>query len=441
MGTAGAPQLDSSHDEAIAVSAFDPLADPRWHVVEQIAESEAFRKSSRLPALLRYLARCTLTGDRGGLTEQMIGKAVFDKRLDYTPAEDSSVRVYVRQLRLRLHEYYQTHSETMLYTVLLPKGGYALTFTPTQPAVAKAPEAAVPAPAAPAAHSGLQWVLVAVLSGIALICAIGWVSAIRIRHRPPWPLNQVISADARTTVVLADAGYAVRMLGDREVPLDQYIDHSFTKNIEPEHASEGELRLIHYMKVARLTSMADAHAAAELTAIAGPYSDNLIIKSAKDLNADDLTHGDFVFVGSNSSNPWVKLFYDRLNFEFVEELPRGPRYIRNRQPQAGESEIYNVSGSTGSSGWDYATISLLPAGNGAGTVLLIQGLRMEGTEAALQLLADPKERERMLDRIASANHNKVPEYFEVLLRAQSVAGSPMSLDLLAVRAWSGRASF
>ena len=441
MGTASAPPVDLSHQEAAAISPFDLPADPRWQVIEQLADSEAFRKSSRLPALLRYLARCTLTGDRGGLTEQTIGKAVFGKRLDYTPAEDSSVRVYVRQLRLRLHEYYQTHSEALLYTVLLPKGGYALTFTPSQSAVTNAPEPAMTTPAAPAARSGVQWILVAAMSAVALICAVGWLNAVRTRHQPPWPLNQVVSANARTTVVLADAGYALRKLGDREVPLDQYIDRSYTKNIEPEHASEGELSLIRYLKVARLTSMADAHAAAELTAITAPYSDNLVIKSAKDLNANDLTHGDFVFVGSNSSNPWVKLFDSRLNFEFVEEFPRGLRYIRNRKPQTGESERYNVSGSTGSSGWDYATLSLLPAGNGAGKVFLIQGLRMEGTEAALQLLADPQEREKMQDRIASANQNKVPEYFEVLLRAQSIAGSPLSLELLAVRAWSGRSSF
>lgn len=440
MGTASVPQLDLSPEEATSASS-DLLADPRWQAIQRITDSDAFRKSSRLPALLRYLARCTLTGERSGLTEQMIGKAVFDKRLDYTPAEDSSVRVYVRQLRLRLHEYNQTQAEIEPYTVLLPKGGYALTFTPNRPAVASTPEPALETPRTAAKRSGNQWVLIVVLSAVSLICAIGWVSAVRTRHRPPWPLDQVIGPNARTTVVLADAGYALRLLGDHLVPLDQYIDRSFAKDLVPKNATEGESRLIHYLAIARLTSMADAHAAAALTAIAAPYSENLVIKSAKDLNADDLSHGDFVFVGARSSNPWVELFNDQLNFQFVEEFPLGHRYILNRKPQTGESKTYNVVGATGSSGSDYATISLLPARNGAGKVLLIQGLRMEGTEAALQLLEDPKDRDRMRDRVIAANGHKAPEYFEVLLRAQSVAGSPMSLELLAVRAWSGRASF
>ena len=70
--------------------------------MERIAQTEPFRKSTRLPPLIRYLARCSITGDRDGLTEQMIGRAVFGKSKDYTTAEDGSVRVYVRQLRLRL---------------------------------------------------------------------------------------------------------------------------------------------------------------------------------------------------------------------------------------------------------------------------------------------------------------------------------------------------
>src|ERR1700761_6231911 len=108
--------------------------DPRWQLIERIVQTEPFQKSTRLPGLLQYLARHTIHGDRHKLTEQAIGQAVFGKRHHYNPAEDSAVRVYVRQLRLKLHEYYhspQVHEEL---TVSIPKGGYALEFTPASPA-------------------------------------------------------------------------------------------------------------------------------------------------------------------------------------------------------------------------------------------------------------------------------------------------------------------
>ena len=430
--------------------------DVRWLLVERIARTDAFQKSSKLPALLRYLARCSLLGDRAGLTEHRIGTEVFGKAESYTPAEDSSVRVYVRQLRLRLHEYYQTEPEVQAVTVSLPKGSYVLIFSTPVPAAAAAaaaepvtvrasgateameprPEgsrAIRPAPRSAVMLSALVCALVCAIV-CALVCGAGWWwTAAGPHHRIPWPLNEVIAAKSQTTVVLADAGYSLRLLGDQRIPLDRYIDHSFVKNLLPEHMSHGESSLLHYLEVSQLTSIADAEAAATLSALAVPYSQNLVIRSAKGISASDLSRGNLIFVGAQSSNPWVQLFDDRLNFPAVEEFPAGARYILNRNPRPGEQPRYFVSGSTGDSGQDYATISLFPAQNGGGNILLIQGLRMEGTEAAVALLRSDDLRSKLQQRLQKANDGRTPRYFEVLLQARSVAGSPMSIEFMAVR--------
>ena len=64
------------------------------------------QKSTKLKDLLRYLAERTLHGQPHDLSEHSVGKAVFGKDEDYSVVEDSSVRVHVRQLRLKLHEYF-----------------------------------------------------------------------------------------------------------------------------------------------------------------------------------------------------------------------------------------------------------------------------------------------------------------------------------------------
>ena len=83
--------------------------DPRWQLVERISATEPFRKSPRFRDLLNYLAEQALNGGNPeDLTERAIGQAVFGKPADYSPTEDSTVRVHVRQLRLKLHEYFDT---------------------------------------------------------------------------------------------------------------------------------------------------------------------------------------------------------------------------------------------------------------------------------------------------------------------------------------------
>jgi hypothetical protein len=434
MVTAELKQRDTHPQIIENESLADLSADPRWQLIERISQSGPFQKSNRLPALLRYLARCAITNDCHGLSEQVIGREVFGKPKNYTPAEDSSVRVYVRQLRLRLHEYYQAPDRHEDLLVSLPKGGYVLTFSPLATPTVEGGEVAEK-PDAPSSNRHLFQVSISILLlAIATFCAIGWYRAAKTsQYKTPWPLNQVIGESSQTTLVLADTAYSLRMLGNQEVPLDRYVDRSFLESIIPKQMTEGEGRLIHYLEVSRITSVADARAAAVISVLAGPYTQNLVIRSAKDLNPNDLMRGNFIFVGAKSSNPWVELFDNRLNFQFVENGPGGTRYILNTKPKRGEMTKYSVPDNTGASGEDYATITLLPARNGSGNILLIQGLRMEGTEAAINLLKTESLRQKLQQKLQAANGNQTPLYFEVLLHAQSVAGAPVSMDVVAVR--------
>lgn len=413
--------------------------DPRWQLVERIAQSEPFQKSTRLPKLLLYLAHHTILGDRRRLTEQAIGQAVFGRGQHYNPAEDSSVRVYARQLRLRLHEYYHSVGVHEELVVSVPKGGYALDFSP-----AASQDGVRTASAAEPVHTGrresgstLTRVLAgasALLLALAVVCGVGWYRAAVPRAAVPWPLSAVVHKGETTTVVMDDSGFALRMLGDQEISLDSYIDHNYLDPILPRHMSENESIVLHYFDSSRLTSLADAKAAAVLSSLAGPYSENLAIRSARDINANDLTHGDFIFLGSKTSNPWVELLDSRMNFQVVENGPHGSRYVLNRDPRPGEQRIYQSSSmGTLESGDDYAVIALLPAKTGGGSSLLMEGVRMEGTEAAIALLRSPAGREKLENKLASLNHGKTPQYFEALLHAQSVAGATISVDVIAAR--------
>src|ERR1700760_1094009 len=118
-----------------------------WSLVERIASSQSFRKTARLKDLLFYLAETSIRGDYVGLSEQHIGQAVFGKSADYSPVEDSSVRVHIRQLRLKLHEYFDSEGREEPLVVVIPKGGYTLLFR-----AVPIPEVEAPAQGSPTAY-------------------------------------------------------------------------------------------------------------------------------------------------------------------------------------------------------------------------------------------------------------------------------------------------
>jgi hypothetical protein len=105
-----------------------PKPDERWESVQRIAASATFRRSPRLRDMLLYIAEQSLSGHEQELTEMKIGVRVFARGEDYVPSEDSIVRSTVRQLRTKLHEYYETDGAVAPWIMEIPKGGFVATF-------------------------------------------------------------------------------------------------------------------------------------------------------------------------------------------------------------------------------------------------------------------------------------------------------------------------
>lgn len=410
-------------------------ADPRWLLVERILHTTPFQKSANLHSLLSYLAEQSIQDKTDTLTERQIGIALFGKPAGYSPAEDSAVRVQVRQLRLRLHEYFAQEGRSETVRVEIPRGSYALEFHIAMPEVA-APLNQPPPPASEPVHvpssrfpQTLFWLALAA----AMICAAGWYRAARTVAHPqaPWPFNAVIQPNQQTRIVVSDSSLMLRLLGQNETTLDEYLQPDYRRSLIPPHLPENVDRLMDYISDSQLTSFADLTSIATLMKLAGPLNNQLILTSARDLDRRDLEQGNFVFVGSPTSNPWVALFADKLNFQEVESEVGGRMYFLNRHPLPGEQDQYIGLPSTGSTGEDYATISLLPGQIGRGNVMVLQGLRQAGTEALSALLADTADRAQ-LEKAVQRNARSSP-YFEALIRSRALAGAPVSVDIVAVR--------
>lgn len=419
----------------------DLKSDARWQLIERILSTGPFQKSGRLRELLPYLTERTLHGYGQELTEQNIGIAVFGKPAHYSPTEDSSVRVHARQLRLKLHEYFDGEGRNEDIIVEIPKGSYSPVFH----SVARAPVEVAPTPAivtlpdAPAPkrlHAILPWALVGVFALLCFFLGLRLEQAPARPGTPPWPLSAVFDGTNHTQIVIADANYGMlRIISQQEGSLDAYLRPNLQQSLTPPDLSEREARIMSYIANSNLTSYADVKVA---TAIASTVPDDrklISVRSARDLRMRDLDDdGNYVFVGSPGSNPWVSLFEGKLNFRESEGIVgKSMKYFVNENPKPGEQKTYQGLEFTGSGGKDYATISLLPIADGRGSVLILQGLQQEGTEAASLFLTNDSLRSELTKALGIHGNPAKPVYFEVLISTRTVDGAPNAMNIEATR--------
>ena len=426
-------------------AADDLLADERWQLVQKIISSPPFQKSTRLRELLEYITEQTIHGHSHELTEQHIGNTLFHKPSGYSSLEDSSVRVHVRQLRLKLHEYFDEEGRSEPLILSIPKGSYTPVFKPaTKAALAIS---GIGLTASPFVSWRSRAILFGVLCGVlAIVSAVviyqlnrrNTSIAASIANNPPWPLSQVFDTRHHTTIVVADSNYGMfRILTSTPGSLDRYLRREPLQSAAPLKPGGADSRLSEYISNSTLTSFADVANVVALLTMAGPLQNRVSVRYPRDLGMRDLDHDNYIFIGSPASNPWVSLFQNKLNFRETEGVVgNSVKAFVNTNPLPGEKPRYEGLRWTGTMGEDYATIALLPNITNDGSVLALQGLQQEGTEAAGRFLAEPENRRQLKIALGIPANSEISSeniWFEALIRSRTVAGAPNSTTLVAVR--------
>jgi len=89
--------------------------------VERVLDSNTFRNSDALRRLLKFLAERMLAGDADQLKEYTVGIDALGKPPTYDPRHDSTVRIQVGRLRLKLADYYNKEAENSRLIIDLPR--------------------------------------------------------------------------------------------------------------------------------------------------------------------------------------------------------------------------------------------------------------------------------------------------------------------------------
>jgi hypothetical protein len=448
----------SEADEAESKLSAQLSNDPRWLLVQRIAESKSFERASQLRNILRYITKAAILDPERVLHEYDIACEVLERRKDFDPASDNIVRSQFSNLRRKLEMYFSEEGKAEALVVKVPKGGYAPVFTEARlepPKLAISPVDTAPAaestdrrdlwpvPEEPARRrwTGREWKIAALCLSpsilLALIFLFSRVSGPASHDSAPANDNAFVKFlgqwQGEVTVVVPDTSLVLTEvdLNIDAVPLSSYTGGHYPEQQLSTVADPALRKALGDATALRNTTFNEAMVAADLVATMGRIGLPAKARYARDLHVSDLNEGNTVLIGGQASDPWVSLFSDKMNFRWIEERATDRYYFLNGKPAPGEQATYVATYShQGSDALGYVDVALTQNPTHTGNILLILGSDQQEVEAATHLLLRgklPAELTALLER-------KDLRYFEMFFRAKHIANqADSSLELVAYR--------
>ena len=446
--------------------------------VREITEGEAFKGSHRSGQFLSYVVEQAVAGHLELLKERMIGIELFGRSPSYDTSEDAIVRVTASDVRKRLLQHYGKYGSTSEFRISLPLGSYApeivderrgaarhspAAVEPPEPtdgltatairqpvfhvATVQSPQAASADPAAATQslpgrrRTSYRWFYLAALLVVLNLALWGIFMERGPQARPsapaavlPW--SALLNSPHPTHLITSDPDlFSIQILTHKLITVSDYANRRY---LPDDNTLSPELKMIcEQILSGDKSSNVDAQIAAEVAEVAKGYSRMVEVQGARSLEFSNLkTDDNFIFLGSPSSDPWFSVFQDQLDFQFVSAPVPGGGLIRNVRPRANEQPTYVPTARGGATGESFAVAALVANPDQSGQVLLLAGLNREGTQAAGKFITDIPRFSAALQSCGIAPSGPV-RHFEMLLRLNTMAGSPNQFDVLACHLLSG----
>jgi hypothetical protein len=446
--------------------------------LNEIVKSQSFKGSHRSERFLKYIVERAIAGQFEMLKERVIGSELFGRSPAYDTGEDSIVRVTASDVRKRLIQHYDRNGSTSEFRISLPLGSYVpeiidehengeethdaviahrgstavhplssagngdlvLTSPVIEAPIAISPIA--PSREAPrfSGRSKLRWVWFACLITALNIALFGvsWMRFSRARAATvsvlPW--SEFFTSPHATHLITSDPNIAeIQSLIGNPVPIS-VSDYANHKYIPDNVTLTPEIRQIcQAVLIGNKAAASDTQIIADVAALASSSSRKIDVRIARGLQISDLrTDDNFVLLGSPRSNPWSSLFTDRLDFQFFSTQEQA--IIRNIHPGPGEQQFYVPTAKGGKTGQTFAIIAFIQNLDQNGQVLLLAGADGEGTAAAGKLVTDLPRLTAALAKCGVSSPSPL-KHFELLLRLNTIAGSPTTVGVAACHILQG----
>lgn len=387
----------------------------RRALLSRILASNTFHRSVRLRELLADIVEHSLAGEPAELTEHALGVRLFGRPEVYNPADDNIVRASARQLRIKLKDYFEAEGAAEPVLIEIPKGGYTAVFR------ARAVEA-------PPRKSWKFMLFGAALLVAAAILVAVWLGAAKSGGSEPRTLFAALADQYPGPVqfVLSDSALVLQNGFLPEPPtVDEYGTRSFVAEFEKQPRSEDALRFWRQLSDRQITPLADVMTLSGLLRAHPSLGPRIEVRHARHMTARAFKNGNFIVMGSFTSNPWAGLFENDMNFR----IPRPGGRFENQAPRPGEPDGFR---NNLAAGLHAARIALLANLSGEGFVLLLAGTSFVGTEGAGDYVLRPGSLDEIRDALALRQGEPLPP-FEIMLETASAQNAASSSRILAAR--------
>ena len=436
------PVIDSLPKDAPPLSIVE-----RQELVQRVLQGRMFRRAPAMRAFLLYITEQALSGHSENLKEQAIGANVLGRKGNYDPAIDNIVRVRAHELRERLERHFSSEGADEPVIVTVPKGSYVPEFIFRKSLDLDDPETvrvlATPVPSEskpqPTTHYWLPFAAILLIVIAATATITRYLSITSNNHVRTISTSGAMHdfwgqfferPNEELRVVFADTSFALwQDLSGHSFDLGDYLSR---KDLE---SQSDELREI---AARRSTSPADLSVSVGLGTVAVEFGGRLNPQFARNTNVDFLQHGNSVLLGSRRSNPWIEDYESNLNFVLEQDPNTGAPLFRNRSPLPNEAQVYgiptmlDVRGDEQREFKSYALVALLKGCGDRGLTVVNEGLNMQATQAAGDMITNPQRLEMLLRSIGHTFGTKVPP-FEALIQIKSLPGGYEAPQVIAYR--------
>jgi hypothetical protein len=422
-------------------------------LVQRVVNSEELRRSPALRAFLLYITERVNSGRAEELKEQSIGAEVLGRKPNYDPADDNIVRVRAHELRGRLARYFASEGIQEPVVITIPKGGYAPEFVHREAFLLDSSENA---PKAPEGSYGARinhwrfWSLATVLtlllatSSYLLITTAFKNRSQSTTLKPSGALPELwmqffAKPNGILTIIYSDSGIALwQRLNNKDLSLGEYLSRKYLDG----HDNE----LLEIVSQ-RTSSPADLNTSLRIQGVAAELGGEVSAQFARNVNAELLQHRNLVLIGSRRSNPWVEIYEPSMNFQLrIDPKTQSPAFF-NRSPQPSEFRTYGIpdlreTSKTANGQFikeaeekefeSYGVVALLKGCGSNQAVLLLEGLNMQATQAAGDLVTDPQQLDMLLRSIGHKAGTSVAP-FEALFQVTSLPGGYDNPKVIAYR--------
>jgi hypothetical protein len=413
--------------------------------LQKLLSSEQMEKSEASQKLLRYLAERALRDETPKETEIAID--VFGRDASFNSAEESLVRVAVRALRRRLHDYYAGAGQHDEMHFDIPKGGYRLVCVPRDvahlhreapaenaPSVPETPAAAEPDVARPREKWVRRWALaVTVLLTVSVgINAYLWMKrttpavdpvTAEIARSPLW--SGIIDSDRPLMLVLGD-GFMythvdpltgrVQLIRDRGINSSEELRVFLAQN--PSIATGRGQRYTSMMQKSIAIGMATV-----LRLVSHPGR-QIEVRARDDLQAEDLQKYDIIYIGALARLGPLAGHYELQSRYRYDEHTTAIRDIVTGKSFVPEGEI-TVKHT------EYALAARFVGPSGNHIVILTPGARNSGMLLTVRTFTSTSGL-RELEKRLRAFRDPLPDSFEALLSVTSFGQTDVAAEVLAV---------